>query len=270
MVSLGVNLSKTTKVLTGFISRAIEMNIEPVRIARSTVAILSLSKQAVSNTIKQSIARFLKRKTVNTGGWSDPEETAWCLASLEKLNTRTGANVEAARVWLEATRHPRGGWGRHSRDMRRIVTTGLVVALLPEVANQSDRQWIRKEWEKELCGVVKLCYKGGFYLLAEKRDAETALPDATIRFLEQDQNDDGGFGPWKNHPVGSDPWSTGIVLWGLSCWIDRVDKSVVERALAWLEKTQLPSGYWPYHYLDEGTSYALIGAVSALKALQRL
>ena len=43
-----------------------------------------------------------------------------------------------------------------------------------------------------------------------------------------------------------------------------------DKALDWLERTQLPSGYWPYHYLDEGTSYALIGAVSALKALQRL
>ena len=45
------------------------------------------------------------------------------------------------------------------------------------------------------------------------------------------------------------------------------DPAVINRALAWLERTQLPNGYWPYHYLDDGTSLALIGAVDAMKAL---
>jgi len=89
----------------------------------------------------------------------------------------------------------------------------------------------------------------------------------TIEHLAKDQNEDGGFGPWKEHPIGSDPWSTGVVLWGLSRWIENVDPVVIEKALDWLRKTQLPSGYWPYHYLDDGTSLALIGAVSAMKAL---
>ena len=117
---------------------------------------------------------------------------------------------------------------------------------------------------------TKLTYKGGFYLLAceaHRTTSAEALAIDTCIYLSCEQNDDGGFGPWKNHPIGSDPWSTGIVLWGLSKWINRVDPTVIERALHWLEVTQLPSGYWPYHYLDEGTSYALIGAVSAMRAL---
>ena len=38
-------------------------------------------------------------------------------------------------------------------------------------------------------------------------------------------------------------------------------------AVDWLNKTQLPNGYWSYHYLDDGTSMAVIGAVASLKAL---
>jgi hypothetical protein len=135
-------------------------------------------------------------------------------------------------------------------------------------------EWLLGQWKTDLLSPTSLSYKGAFFLIgigsAEMIDCQFQLIDATILHLFRDQNDDGGFGPWKDHPIGSDPWSTGVVLWGLSRWIDRVDRSVVERALDWLEKTQLPSGYWPYHYLDEGTSYALIGAVSALKALQEL
>lgn len=143
----------------------------------------------------------------------------------------------------------------------------IVIALVPDVATEADWGWLRNEWKRDLEKPVKLSYKGGFYLLAENADGPTSLIDSTIHFLKNDQNEDGGFGPWKNHPIGSDPWSTGIVLWGLSKWIDKIDPTVIKRALEWLARTQLPSGYWPYHYLDEGTSYALIGAVSAMKAL---
>ena len=99
------------------------------------------------------------------------------------------------------------------------------------------------------------------------QDQEDELVARTITHLAEDQNDDGGFAPWKDHPIGSEAWSTGVVLWGLSRWGELVDRTVLEKALEWLQRTQLPSGYWPYHYLDEGTSLALIGAVSAMKAL---
>ena len=101
-----------------------------------------------------------------------------------------------------------------------------------------------------------------------RKDHEDELVAQTIAHLAQDQNSDGGFAPWKGHPIGSDPWSTGVVLWGLSRWVDQVDHAVLEKALNWLQETQLPSGYWPYHYLDDGTSLALIGSVAALKSLK--
>jgi hypothetical protein len=244
-------------------------SVETLRLVRVAFALISAGADPQSSLLQQ-LALQVNEARLADGGWADPEETAFATSAISRVLGKRKNLLAASARWLNKERRTQGGWGRHPRDPVRIITTALVITLVPQVAIDADWKWLRDEWRHDLEREVKLSYKGGFYLLAEKRNAETTLPDATIRFLEQEQNDDGGFGPWKDHPIGSDPWSTGVVLWGLSRWIDRVDKSVVERALAWLEKTQLPSGYWPYHYLDEGTSYALIGAVSALKALQRL
>jgi len=90
----------------------------------------------------------------------------------------------------------------------------------------------------------------------------------TLTYLESEQSEDGGFGPWKDHPVGSDPWSTGVVLWGLSSLGERSPIHIIERAVTWLESTQLPNGLWPYHYLDDGSVMALIGLSKSLPLLK--
>lgn len=262
MRAVGLSLN----ALEAFAKYAIASRIEVTRVARVGFALRLVSTHM--DTLSKDIGNSIKRSVKPDGGWSDPEETAWATSLLSVHNESEA--IHRATRWMSLARSKGGGWGRHPRDQVRIITTALVIALVPEVAREADWAWLRAEWARDMERPVKLSYKGGFYLLAEKKDTETPLPDATIRFLEQDQNDDGGFGPWKDHPIGSDPWSTGVVLWGLSRWIDRVDKTIVEKALSWLERTQLPSGHWPYHYLDEGTSYALIGAVSTLKTLQRL
>ena len=95
------------------------------------------------------------------------------------------------------------------------------------------------------------------------------LINETYSFLASEQNDDGGFGPWKDHPIGSDPWSTGIVLVGLLSYPELVKKEVIEKAVNWLAETQLPNGLWPYHYIEEGSAYAFWGLVEALKYLAK-
>jgi len=263
-------LSNTFRVLQSFASEAIRKGLEPGRVCRSLGALL-LSRnnaEALSPTI---IGAYLGERRIDDGGWSDPEETAWATAVLSQLSGEDKGMGRRGKDWLEKVRHPGGGWGKHPRDQVRIPTTALVIALVPSVATDADREWVRQAWEKDMASPVQLSYKGGFYLLTVKNGSSKTidpLVTRTIAYLAKDQNDDGGFGPWKNHPIGSDPWSTGVVLWGLSKWIDRVDTQVITRALEWLEKTQLPSGYWPYHYIDEGTSYALIGAVSAIRAME--
>ncbi|OPY77643.1 MAG: Prenyltransferase and squalene oxidase repeat protein [Syntrophorhabdus sp. PtaU1.Bin153] len=267
-----INLFDTIKLLQDFVSDSMQRRLEPCRVCRSAIA-LFLSNSGVRGLSGTNLRAYLLEKQVSDGGWSDPEETAWAVAALYQFSGENHEAVYKAINWLENVRHPEGGWGRHPRDQVRIPTTALVMALVPAVATDVDREWVKQAWEKDLNSSVRLSYKAGFYLLTvnnERGGSIHPLVSRTIAYLAEDQNDDGGFGPWRDHPIGSDPWSTGVVLWGLSKWIDYVDPVIIEKALAWLEKTQLPSGYWAYHYLDEGTSYALIGAVSALRALKKL
>ena len=257
-------------MLERFISHATNGHVEPVRLGRAAITIFFASLALESHLLVQS-STFLKNTQLRDGGWSDPEETAWALAFLSKLGAEENKVVQKGVQWLHSVRHPGGGWGRHPRDQVRIPTTALVITLVPSVATQADKEWVKRAWERDLASPVRLSYKGGFYLLTADsgdRGQPDALVSRTISYLADDQNEDGGFGPWRNHPIGSDPWSTGVVLWGLSKWVDIVDSSVIQNALGWLEKTQLPSGYWAYHYLDEGTSYALIGATAAMRALE--
>lgn len=263
-------LALSSKALLIFLKSAKRRDLECVRIARSAYA-LDVTECLYAEEAKRVDTHILSKQRVD-GGWTDPEETAWAISLLAKTKTVNDSSLVKAYSWLSDNRQANGGWSRHSRDFTRILTTALVIALAPNTANDIDRNQIRKIWLSDLDSPVVLSYKAGFYLLAESNERKSVIRkvDSTIIIIEAMQNDDGGFGPWKNHPIGSDPWSTGVVLWGLSKWIDRVDPKVIERAMAWLEKTQLSSGFWPYHYLDEGTSYALIGFVSAVKALATL
>jgi len=253
-----------------FVWSALAKRLEPVRIARALYSILFSESSMVTGKLGRHFVENVEKTGYPEGGWGDAEETAWCIASLSRLSSVRSKAIRLGIEWIDGSRNTGGGWGRHPRDPARIPTTALVITLVPSVATDADREWVRQTWQADLSNPVRLSYKGGFYLLTVINDNGKPVDPLvlrTIAHLADDQNDDGGFGPWRNHPIGSDPWSTGVVLWGLSKWIDDVDPTVVEKAFAWLERTQLPSGYWPYHYLDEGTSYALIGAVAASRAL---
>ena len=256
--------------LTSFVMQCLVRGVESIRMVRAAFSLLNALECVSCPFSKKNLLDRLLSIQPHDGGWADPEETAWAISVISRLSREDSEIIQKAQHWLESVRNPNGGWGRHPRDRVRIPTTSLVLTLVPSVGIDSDREWVRLAWEKDLNSPVRLSYKGGFYLLTINNDNKSKidpLVSRTIAYLAEDQNDDGGFGPWRNHPIGSDPWSTGVVLWGLSKWIDNVDPVVIEKALAWLERTQLPSGYWPYHYLDEGTSYALIGTVAALRAM---
>lgn len=252
--------------LTGFIAQAITKSLETIRIAKSVKSLLDAGILRSGPPLRVA-TDCLVTKQQSDGGWSDPEETAWACTVLREVNAHNDPSVRSAIQWLDSVRKPSGGWGRHDRDQARIPTTALIAALVPDVVTSSDITWLTNEWQHDFAGPVRLSYKAGFFLLAVPERRADDLVAETIAHLALDQNDDGGFAPWRNHPIGSDPWSTGIVLWGLSRWVTKVDKTVIEKALAWLERSQLPSGYWTYHYLDDGTSLALIGTVTVMKAL---
>jgi len=260
-------IAAATGKLTTFVNDALFRSLETIRIARAFHALLLAGITASDVLIQQAIDFFLQKQR-SDGGWSDPEETAWVIGCLSRARGQEDHVVRSAIKWLKGMRTSSGGWGRHPRDQARIPITAFISFLVPAVFKRKDLNWLKNEWAHDFCGPVRLSYKAGFYLLAMPKDQEDELVAQTIDHLAQDQNDDGGFAPWKGHPIGSDPWSTGVVLWGLSRWVNQVDHAVLEKALNWLQETQLPSGYWPYHYLDDGTSLALIGSVAALKSLK--
>ncbi|MFZ2634332.1 MAG: prenyltransferase/squalene oxidase repeat-containing protein [Desulfosalsimonadaceae bacterium] len=266
MINQNPIISNAVSALMGFANEALHRKQESIRIARVVFSLLKVG--CTSHTlIFQLLADQLERSQYKDGGWSDPEETVWALSVIRSVRENNPPGIDSARKWLHSMRKNLGGWGYNNRDQARIPTTSLIAAIEPDILKPQDFDWLLNEWRKDFAGPVRLSYKAGFFLLMMPSGRDDELVCQTISHLADDQNDDGGFAPWKGHPICSDPWSTGVVLWGLSRWGSLVERTVLERALEWLQKTQLPSGYWRYHYLDDGTSLALIGAVSAMKAL---
>lgn len=159
----------------------------------------------------------------------------------------------------------------NSREGPGVPATALVLHLLAgQIGVAADWQAVGDAWRSDLEAEVHLTYKGGFFLLCQNGNPATddALVRRTIQYLHCEQHQDGGFGPWKGHPIGSDPWSTGICLVGLCSFPELVDRSVIRRAADWLCRTQLPSGLWPYHFIDEGSAYAYWGLKEAVRVLE--
>jgi len=263
-------INSTCIWLGKFASESVSRLQEVKRISRSLKALIDAGV-SLSNDRFHHAVDYLLDKQKGDGGWISVEESAWSIAVLKNVLQKEDA-VGRGCEYLEKIRHVAGGWGQTERDISRIPTTALICELVPELFDKRAIDWISQEWRKDLKSPVQLSYKAGFFLLAagnKKEWIDSDLAEKTIEYLSQDQNDDGGFAPWKNHPIGSDPWSTGVVLWGLSKWDDRVDRQIFEKALTWLKQSQLPSGVWPYHYLDDGASMAILGIIGAQKALRR-
>lgn len=262
-------LEKAAIALAKFLYDGIEHKLEVARLARVGSALITSGCSIGSNFLGDSLSSYIIEAQHEDGGWVDVEETVWCLAYLKAFGNKYQKEISVGQQWLTSMQLPIGGWGKTNRDIPRIPTTALTVALVPEIVKPSTFKWISDQWATDLNCTTKLTYKGAFFLIAMTRNKTTQskLIDPTINYLVNEQGDDGGFAPWKGHPIGSDPWSTGIVLWGLSAMGKSASLQAIEKALTWLKSNQLPSGFWPYHYLDDATAMVLVGISNALDCL---
>jgi len=263
-------MRSATRAIAYFTHQAMQQGLESVRLARAGFALITSGCSRSGPFPGHALATYLTATQQRDGGWADVEETLWCLGYLGAFGDKYDVQLANGRNWLASVRLPCGAWGRNERDQPRIPVTALATALVPESINASAIAWLTSEWEGDLAGSVQLTYKGGFFLLAARHprfSKADGLIDRTISYLLKEQEEDGGFAPWKGHPAGSDPWSTGVVLWALSRFHSHWPPHVIERALLWLQSKQLPNGLWPYHYLDDGTAMALIGITSVLPHL---
>jgi hypothetical protein len=258
-MTAGEALQSSRAVLVGGLAGMASRMDDCERVAR-VVALLGVHDVALEDLIVSRQQR--------DGGWSSIEATAWCCAVLSA--SREDAS-DAGLRWLSGQRLQEGGWGATRRDSLRIPLTGLILRLHGHLIGER-RDWAALEdcWAQDLASPVSLTYKGAFYLLCQSANdsRNRSLERQTIEFLESNANADGGIGPWLDHPIGSDPWSTGVCLAGLCRFPGMARRDVIEDAVRWLVGAQLPSGYWRYHYIDEGTAYAYWGLSEAISLLE--
>ncbi|MDO9529318.1 MAG: prenyltransferase/squalene oxidase repeat-containing protein [Syntrophales bacterium] len=267
------NIYRTALQLSRFIGSALKGEKEVKRIALCALSLVYAGVHPKGDLFSMA-ARYIADRQQEDGGWSDVEETVLSVKTISLLGRgKYDPSVERGKIWLRCQQNPDGGWGRSIRDISRIPVTGFLLYLLPGISDSKTVSWLRDEWRKDFGCDVKLTYKGSFFLLGLSAFGVPAndcpLIGETYAYLHEEQNDNGGFAPWKDHPIGSDPWSTGVVLLGLLSYPELVKRAVIEKTANWLTETQLPNGLWPCHYLEEGSSYAYWGLVEAIKYLSK-
>lgn len=243
--------------------------IELIRICRLAV-LLNESGVNIETTLFKNIAKTCIKMQRDDGGWSDVTETIWCAYFL-CFYSEFSSNVEKALRWLSVQSNENGGWGKSKRDLGRIPITGLLLYLFPQLSSLEHLNWLEKKWCQELEFEPGLSYKSAFTLIAFSKNKykpeNLNLISETLVWLINQQNSDGGWGPWKDHPSGSDPLCTGICMFALLQYPDKVTQKILAKALKWLREKQLPNGLWPYHYIEEGSVWALLSMIKGYRLL---
>lgn len=240
-----------------------KQEIEVGRVASVASSLLSAGADP-SSQIFNKAGRFVQLKQLQDGGWSDVEETIWCVYLLKRLGNYDHS-VKKAYTWLLNSKSFNGGWGRSSRDFPRIPLTSWIAILFPDLLGVSDIEWLIDKVEEEISMDFFLSYKVSLPLFALKNIEKVPheYESKWSELLASQQNDDGGFSPWKSHPVGSEIVSTSYAFLALSHYARF--ESINERCLKWVFNNQLLDGSWPYHYMDHGACLGMLALSTAMK-----
>jgi hypothetical protein len=194
------------------------------------------------------------------GGWKDVEETMWALAALK--NSNSSRNLEALNngyEWLKNQKKSFGGWGQSNRDFARIPITCRIAILHGNICTKDDFKWISLNTFDEVLdkkNTFFLSYKAALPLIAFwENNLENPNKNQLYKLLSKEQNDDGGYAPWKNHPIGSDIVSSAYALMAFSQ--NEEYEAEADKIINWMYKSQLSDGSWPYHFIDYGTALGL-------------
>ncbi|MCL4418031.1 MAG: terpene cyclase/mutase family protein [Actinobacteria bacterium] len=258
--------------LTQIIKNFLQKEIELTRICRLAV-ILKESGVNPNAIFFDKITEKCLEMQNNDGGWSDVSETMWC-TSLLNLSNEYAIPVKRAIDWISMQSKDEQGWGNSIRDYTRIPITGLLLYLLPQLSSDMHLKWLENKWKKEWQFKPCLNYKAAFTLMAfcknNYHSEDNEIISKTVHWLADQQNDDGGWGPWKDHPVGSDPWCTGICLVSLLHYSDELSQKILLKGLEWIKEKQLPNGLWAYHYIEDGSNWALYALAMGYNFLYKI
>ena len=249
--------------LSHIVEEFLVKDIELLRVCRTAVLLKQCGVNPF-NPVFDDLAQKCLIRQRKDGGWADVEETLWCTALLDIYDEYSDA-VKKAIKWLENQENKDGCWGKSNRDQARIPLTALLLCFLPQLKSDNRLSWLEKKLEQEKNIVPNLTYKVALTIMAFSKNKyqpdNILLITNSINWLCEQQNADGGWGPWKNHPVGSDPWCSGICLVTLNLYNYYVPSEILDTGMKWLIKNQLPDGLWPYHYIEDGSSWALYALI---------
>ena len=237
-------------------------NIEIGRIVK-TSALLMMSGIS-SYDIDVRIVNACLASQRPDGGFIGNSDTIWAIKFLSFFPEHKG-KMEDAVQWLIQNNGEEPGFGRSKRDMHRIPVTGLALYLLPVIANQRHLLWLENAWISE---ANSLTYKAAYTLLAfhvngySPTTRETLLVD-TLNWLVSQQQASGGFAPWLDHPAGENVYCTAVALLALVNLSGKFHQSQIEKAYHYLCSSQLKSGIWRYHEIEDGASWGLFALTQA-------
>ncbi|MCK9218148.1 MAG: hypothetical protein M0P77_09580 [Firmicutes bacterium] len=257
---------KTIGSLRNMIAEMNEKDIEFKRITK-TASLLLLSGMSKNSIPPNIIRRCIEEQNDEDGGWVSIVDTMWNIFFLKLIDQKQyKSNIEKGLKFLNTQKNKNGLWGRAKRDISRIPVTGIMFYLLPEICYESDCYLLERLWISEK---NSLTYKAAYILMAFKRNEYSPvnkhLIEETVNWIVNNQKVDGGFSPWKEHPIDSDVFCTSIATLGLLQYKEMVSGRVFYQAFEWLSSNQLANGIWKYHEIEDGASWGLYAMVELLK-----
>jgi len=258
-----LSILKATASLRSMLKEMLTKDLELRRITKT--ASLLLMSGLSPKSIPKNIINRCKNEQHNDGGWVATTDTIWNIVFLSLYdNDAYQQIIDNGINYLEANTNSNGLWGRSPRDMSRIPVSGLLLAMIPRLQKRCYLQKLETLWKSE---IYSLTYKAGYTLMAFSSSGyvpqDNKIIRNTVSWLVHNQRQDGGFAPWKEHPVASDVFCTSIAILGLLKYADMVPIDVFRKAFKWLEDNQLKNGIWPFHEIEDGASWGLY----ALKGL---
>ncbi len=264
------NLEKLKNALETILTDFLERKLPLRRIAfLSSILRLTATECNSSNDVNNRILAEQKED----GGWIDCEDTIWNTYLLS-FNNSFSDRRKLAIKWLDSERLCDSGWGFCKRDYPNIPLTSQALFFIPELRYPLAFEWLEKEWDKDLNSPVNLNYKGAWYLLVVGQKnviVNTVLFKNTIEYLICEQRENGGWGPWKDHPAPVCPFTTGLTSFVLAkAYAMFQSKELIaclRKSINWFKENQLQNGLFPTHYIEEGSGWCYLGWQAAYNCL---
>lgn len=253
---MAIYSNKTMLSLINISNNMLCKNIEISRVIKIYCSLL-ISGISINSLNTKVIEKGLKMQ-FNDGGFSDNIDTAWYIKLLEyfpQYNFFRNKSVN----WVKNNINLDGGYGRNIRDISRIPATGLLLYLVKELRTNETLNWMENIWKSEF---GSLTYKAAYTILAfyysTYNPKDNSIIEKTSEWLASQQEDDGGFAPWKSHPVGSNIYFTSISTFALLMRKDNKYKNIILKAYNYMKANQLKNGIWAYHEIEYGALWGLI------------